>query len=74
MKKEETRPAESVQREELRRNLAMIEAALYVAGRPLDLKTLGSVLKTRSEKRVSEFITALVEEYRGRHTALESWS
>ena len=27
----------------------LLEAALYVAGRPLDLKTLGSIIKTKSD-------------------------
>ena len=29
---------------ESKRNLALLEAALYVAGRPLDLRTLASVI------------------------------
>jgi segregation and condensation protein B len=31
--------------------LALIEAALYVAGKPIDLKTLGSVIGLRSEEK-----------------------
>jgi len=51
--------------------LALLEAALYVAGRPLDLKTLCSVLKTRSKRKVQKLAKMLIEEYRQRNTALE---
>jgi len=54
-----------------KRDLALLEAALYVAGRPLDLKTLASVLKTRSKKKVQRLAQQLMETYRGRDTALE---
>jgi segregation and condensation protein B len=54
-----------------KRDLALLEAALYVAGRPLDLKTLASVLKTRSKKKVQRLAQQLTETYRGRDTALE---
>jgi len=56
---------------ENKRDLALVEAALYVAGRPLDLKTLASVLKTRSKKRVQRLAGTLMEEYKNRETALE---
>jgi segregation and condensation protein B len=55
----------------IKRSLALIEAALYVAGRPLDLKTLASVLKTRSKKKVQRLAETLMEEYKNRETALE---
>lgn len=54
-----------------RRRLALIEAALYVAGRPLDLKTLASVVKTRSPKVVQQLVRTLKEEYSCRETCLE---
>jgi len=57
--------------QEIRRDLALLEAALYVAGRPLDLKTLASVLKTRSKNKVRRLAEALMENYQGRETALE---
>ncbi len=53
------------------RHLLLIEAALYVAGRPLDLKTLGSVIKTRSKKLVQQLTRALKEDYANRNTCLE---
>ena len=54
-----------------RRDLALLEAALYVAGRPLDLKTLCSVLHTRSVAKVKHLAKLLSEEYKARGTALE---
>jgi segregation and condensation protein B len=48
-----------------------MEAALYVAGRPLDLKTLASVVGTRSKRKVKKLAKALTEDYASRDTALE---
>jgi len=59
------------QEEKLKRELALIEAALYVSGRPLDLKELCSVLKTRSKNKVKKLVKILMEEYANRNTALE---
>jgi len=50
---------------------ALLEAALYVAGRPLDLKTLGSLIGTHSKSKVKRLAKTLVEEYKHRDTALE---
>ena len=55
----------------LRRDLALVEAALYVAGRPLDLKELCSVLKTRSKNKAKKLAQTLMQEYASRDTALE---
>lgn len=54
-----------------KKDLALLEAALYVAGRPLDLKTLASVLRTRSKKKAQRLAQQLLETYRTRETALE---
>lgn len=51
--------------------LRLLEAALYVAGRPLDLNELCSVLSTRSKKKAKKFTEALMHEYSSRSTALE---
>jgi len=51
--------------------LALLEAALYVAGRPLDLKTLASVIKTRSKRKVERLARMLVEEYKSRGGCIE---
>lgn len=56
---------------EEKHDLALVEAALYVAGRPLDLKTLASVLKTRSKKKAQRLAEKLMETYKFRDTALE---
>lgn len=54
-----------------RRRQKLVEAALYVAGRPLDLKTLGSVVKTRSTKLVQQLARAVKEDYDNRNTCME---
>jgi segregation and condensation protein B len=67
----EQRPEEEAEEVIDRRDLALLEAALYVAGRPLDLRELASVLKTRSKKRVQRTAQKLIELYVTRETALE---
>jgi segregation and condensation protein B len=52
-------------------DLSMVEAALYVAGRPLDLNELCSVLKTRSKNRARRTTKTLIQQYACRNTALE---
>lgn len=51
--------------------LALVEAALYVAGRPLTLSELCSVLKTRSKNKTKKLVDMLSQEYANRNTALE---
>lgn len=51
--------------------LALVEAALYVAGRPLNLKELCSVLNTRSKNKTRKLARTLMKEYASRKTALE---
>jgi len=68
---QELKTLEFAQRDKMKRDLALLEAALYVAGRPLDLKTLASTLKTRSAKKTFQLSKMLVEEYKKRDTALE---
>lgn len=52
-------------------DLPLVEAALYVAGRPLDLNDLCSVLKTRSKNRARRTVRTLMQEYSNKKTALE---
>ena len=52
-------------------NLALLEAALYVAGRPLDLNELASVVNSRSKKKVQKLVMRLVHEYFEKNTSLE---
>jgi segregation and condensation protein B len=51
--------------------LALFEAALYVTGKPLDLKTLGSVVGFRSEEKVKNLGRILKEKYGSDGSALE---
>lgn len=57
--------------ESLRQKLNLIEAALYISGRPLDVKTLRSILRIRSDDKVRKLARMLVEEYADRDRALE---
>src|SRR5213593_3366187 len=43
----------------------LCEAALYVSGRPLDLKTIGSIIGARSEDKIRAVAQAVAERYRG---------
>jgi len=67
----ERKSSELLSEEKLKRDSALLEAALYVAGRPLNLKTLGSIIKTRSKRKVQRLVSILMEEYKNRETALE---
>jgi segregation and condensation protein B len=67
----EQNQSEALKKEKFNRQVALLEAGLYVAGRPLDLKTLASVAGTRSKKRVRKLAKTLVENYKNRDTALE---
>ncbi len=57
--------------EDVEETLALLEAALYVAGRPLELKTLGSIIAIRSKKRVQALSRQLAQRYIERRGALE---
>jgi segregation and condensation protein B len=59
------------QAEKARLCLRLLEAALYVAGRPLNLNELCSVLSTRSKNKTKKYLKALMQEYSARNTALE---
>jgi segregation and condensation protein B len=52
-------------------NLVLLEAALYVAGRPLDLNELCSVITTRSKKKTENFMEELKADYASRNTSME---
>lgn len=51
--------------------MILIEAALFVAGRPLDLNELCQVISSRSKKKAQKYADALMQEYKARSTALE---
>jgi segregation and condensation protein B len=71
LKEKEQESSDDLKQERHTRELALLEAGLYVAGRPLDLKTLASVTGTRSKRKVRKLAKALVENYRNRDTAIE---
>lgn len=52
-------------------HLALIEAALYIAGRPLDVNELCQVIGSRSKKKAAKYAETLIKEYSARNTALE---
>jgi segregation and condensation protein B len=51
--------------------LALLEAALYVAGRPLDLNELCQVIGSHSKKKAQKYAEILMQQYAARNTALE---
>jgi len=63
--------SEQPEEKKLRHDLALLEAALYVAGRPLDLKTLASVIGTRSRSKTRSLARMLMKKYRDQETCLE---
>ena len=71
MTQNEPKESEEERKAKISRQLVLIEAALYVSGRPLNLKTLGNASGTRSKKKVRKLAKALVEKYNNRITALE---
>ena len=61
----------SENQEKPKHDLALLEAALYVAGRPLDTTTLGRLLMTRSKKKITKLAKTLIYSYQNRNTSLE---
>jgi segregation and condensation protein B len=57
--------------EKLRKNLALIEAALYVAGRPLDLNEICQAVSSRSKKKVKKYTEMVMQEYTARNSPME---
>lgn len=79
MTEPEKQPSEigaGVEREEthedrVHHKLALLEAALYVAGKPLDVNEVCAILGSRSKKNAVKLMARLREDYAGRNTALE---
>jgi segregation and condensation protein B len=59
------------EKEKFEHDLKLVEAALYVAGRPLELKTIASILGSRSKTRAQLAARALADQYRQRGGALD---
>lgn len=66
-----TADQQKLEEEKTRQRLVLVEAALYVAGRPLDLNEICSALGSRSKKKAKKYINILMQEYLDRNTALE---
>lgn len=66
-----TKGKQAQETEKTQRCLKLLEAALYVAGRPLSLTELASVLNTRSQNKTKKLIKALMQDFASRNTALE---
>ncbi len=71
MTENEQNQSEKPKQNKFKRQQGLLEAALYVAGRPLDLKTLARIVGTRSKKKVRKLARGLVENYANRDTALD---
>jgi len=54
-----------------REQLALIEAALYVTGKPLDLKLLATILRTKSETVIRNLARKLRERYEQEHSSIQ---
>ncbi|MGQ9542997.1 MAG: SMC-Scp complex subunit ScpB [Candidatus Bathyarchaeia archaeon] len=54
-----------------KRQIDLIEAALYVAGKPLDLETLSKITNVRSIEALKSLIDRLIERYKTINGALE---
>jgi segregation and condensation protein B len=59
------------EKEEEMNKIALIEASLYVTGRPLTFKTIGSVIGARSENKVRSLTRALIKRYEEMSSALQ---
>jgi segregation and condensation protein B len=69
---EATPEAEQTQENERKVHcMVLLEAALFVAGRPLDINELCQVIGSRSKKKVQKYTDALIQDYNARNTALE---
>jgi segregation and condensation protein B len=54
-----------------RKQLLLLEAALYASGKPLDTKTLGSFIGLRSQDEIMELVRQLAQRYREYNGSLE---
>jgi segregation and condensation protein B len=67
----ETQQIEPSGDERTKNQVSLIEAALYVTGKPLDVGVLGSILNLRSEEKIRKLATVLKEKYAQHPGALE---
>lgn len=64
-------PSGSAAVENLKHEMRLVEASLYVAGRPLELKTLRSITGITSKKKLQTVARMLIDKYREGEGALE---
>jgi hypothetical protein len=67
--KEEAQEAET--QDKKRQRLVWLEAALYVAGRPIGINEVCQVLNTRSKKKALQMVKELIAQYAARNTSIE---
>ena len=67
----ETQQIEASVDERTKNQVSLIEAALYVTGKPLDVGVLGSILNMRSEEKIRKLAAVLKEKYAQHPGALE---
>jgi segregation and condensation protein B len=67
----ETALGDTSRDERTRKQVSMIEAALYVTGKPLDVSVLGSILNLHSEEKIRKLAAALKDMYVRNLGALE---
>ena len=67
----ETQQLEPTADERTKNQVSLIEAALYVTGKPLDVGVLGSILNMRSEEKIRKLAAVLKEKYAQHPGALE---
>ncbi|MEM3506889.1 MAG: SMC-Scp complex subunit ScpB [Candidatus Bathyarchaeia archaeon] len=52
-------------------SMALIEAVLYVTGKPIDLKTLSSLTKVKDKSKLKALIECLIERYKNNESSIE---
>lgn len=73
-KEQTSKPQNTEQTQESERKancIVLLEAALFVAGRPLDLNEMCQVIGSRSKKKAQKYADNLMQQYNARNTALE---
>lgn len=73
-KEQTSKPQNTEQTQESERKancIVLLEAALFVAGRPLDLNEMCQVIGSRSKKKAQKYADILMQQYNARNTALE---
>jgi segregation and condensation protein B len=68
---EETEARLTAEHEKKAHSLVLLEASLYVAGRPLSINEICSALNTRSKKKAQQLAQELIGSYAARNTAME---